>query len=404
MNKITVIARHEFLYTVRRKAFLFMTLVFPALMVGFMALVAVVSVRGFEGSADIKAVGVVDVADLLPNLPQTELQVKRYASEATAKSALLEETIQEYYIVPPDYLATGVILRYSTRRSLVAAETAEDGFVRDLALLNLIPAGVSPEVANRLKKPVNVVSIRLSASGKAEEPVNKASEFLVPYFFAFLLMMAIFFSSGYLLQGVGEEKENRIMEVLLSSVSPRQLLMGKVAGLGFAGLLQIVIWLVAARTALAVGAVNVEFLQGIAFPLGTVILSMAYFLLGYTFYAVVMAGFGAIATTPREGQQIGGVFSFMAIIPFMLSSVLIENPDGSLAMALTFIPFTAPIAVMIRFASADIVIWQVAASLSILAVSTLIAMWASAKIFRAYLLMYGRRPGVREIVASLRAA
>ena len=404
MNKVAIIARHEFVYTLRRKTFLFMTFLFPALMVGIVALVAVVSVRGFQGSADLETVGLVDTANLTLNHPPTDFQVIRYSSEATAKEALLDENIQEYYVIPPNYLATGSILRYSTRRSLAAAEAAENKFLRELTLLNLIPSDVSSDVASRLRDPVNMVSIRLGRAGEAEEPVNEVSEFLVPYFFAFLLMMAIFVSSGYLLQGVGEDKENRIIEILVSSVTPRQLLMGKVAGLGFAGLFQIVIWLVAGRVALGIGTVNLEFLQEITFPLGTVALSLVYFFMGYLFFAVVMAGFGAVASTSREGQQISGVFTFIAVIPFILAQVIIENPDSTLAMALTLIPFTSPVAAMIRFASAEPPLWQVAASLGILGISTLVALWATAKIFRVYLLMYGRRPGLREILGSLRAA
>ncbi len=138
--------------------------------------------------------------------------------------------------------------------------------------------------------------------------------------------------------------------------------------------------------------------------MGTVALSMAYFVLGYLFFATVTAGLGAVATTQQEGQQFSGVFSFIAAIPLIVMMVLIESPNSGLAIALTLIPFTAPVASMIRFAAGDVVAWQVALSLVILAASTVIALWASAKIFRAYLLMYGRRPGLKEIWSSLRAA
>ena len=404
MSKVFTIAKHELYVTLRRKTWLFMAFVFPALMVGLAATIVALTARGIEEGADIQSAGIVDMATLFPELPETDIQVTRYASETAAKEALLSEVIEEYFVVPPDYLATGVIMRYSTRRSFSAAESLEEGFLRDLAYKNLIPSDVSPQVANRLRAPVNVVSFRLDASGEAEDPVNEAAEFLVPVFFAFLLMMSIFTSSGLMLHSVAEEKESRIIEVLLSSVSPRQLLLGKVGGLGLAGLFQIGIWLVAARVALAIGAANVALLAEITFPIGTVVTSLLYFLLGYLFFAVVMAGFGAVATTVREGQQIGGIFTFAAVIPFMLSSVLLENPDGALAVTLTYIPFTAPIAAMIRFASGEISTVQVVISLSILALSTAAALWASAKIFRAYLLMYGRRPRLREILASLRAA
>ena len=404
MNKVFTIAKHELNITVRRKTWLFMAFVFPAIIVGLAAIIGVLTARGIKESADIQFAGIVDMANLLPKLPETDIQVIRYSSEAAAKKGLLNEVVEEYFVVPADYLATGVILRYSTRRSLSAAEVFEEGFLRDLAYENLIPSDVSPQVADRLRAPVKVVSFRLDASGEAREPVNEAAEFVVPLFFAFLLIMSIFTSSGLILQGIAEEKENRIIEILISTVSPRQLLMGKVAGLGLAGLFQVGIWLVAATAALGIGAVNVAFLAEITFPMGTIVTSLLYFLLGYLFFAVVMAGFGAVATTVREGQQIGGIFTFAAIIPFMLSSVLLESPDSALAVTLTYIPFTAPTAAMIRFAAGEVSTVQVAISLSILALSTAAALWASAKIFRAYLLMYGRRPRLREILASLRAA
>jgi ABC-2 type transport system permease protein len=149
---------------------------------------------------------------------------------------------------------------------------------------------------------------------------------------------------------------------------------------------------------------SVPILADIALPVGTIVISLLYFLLGYLFFAVVMAGFGAVATTAREGQQLGGIFTFTAVIPFMLWSVLLENPDGAVAVTLTYIPFTAPIAAMFRFSSGEVSAVQVLISLSILALTTAAAFWASAKIFRAYLLMYGRRPGIREVLASLRTA
>ncbi len=404
MNKIAVVVRHEFTFTLRRKSFLFMTFAFPALIVSIMAVTVVVSERGFQGSADISRVGIVDTSNLLSKLPETDMIVARFDSEVLAKTALLVDGIQEYYVVPPNYLDTGAILRFTLRRSLAAAESVEAGFLRDWTLANLVPDDASGSLVARLKDPVNLVSIRLDSTGEVEEQVNEISQVLVPTFFAFLLMMAILISSGYLLQGIGEEKENRIMEVLLSSITPMQFMLGKILGLGVAGLFQILVWLVSARIALAIGSVNVDVLNDITYPLDIIALSTVYFFLGYLFFATVMAGLGAVATTQRESQQIGGIFSFTAVIPFFLSTVLIENPDSSLALALTFIPFTAPVAAMIRFASADIVMWQVALSLSVLAASTVFAMWASAKIFRAYLLMYGRRPGLREILTSLRAA
>jgi len=172
VNRVLTIAKHELSVTLRRKTWLFMAFVFPVIMVGFAAVIGVLTARGIEQSADIGSAGIVDVANLLPKLPETDFQAKRYASEEAAKEALLADVIEEYFVVPPDYLASGVIRRYSTRRSISAAEVFEEGFLRDLAYENLIPSDVSPQVANRLRSPVNVVSFRLDASGEGKEPIN----------------------------------------------------------------------------------------------------------------------------------------------------------------------------------------------------------------------------------------
>lgn len=141
-----------------------------------------------------------------------------------------------------------------------------------------------------------------------------------------------------------------------------------------------------------------------ALPGASALLGLLYFILGYLFFATLMAGLGAVTTTAREGQQISGIFVVPAIVPFYLWPLVVSNPEGWVSRLLSHIPLTAPITVMVRLAVASIPPWEVALSSLILLGSVMVAMWLTAKLFRTYLLMYGKRPGLVEIWRALRRA
>jgi ABC-2 type transport system permease protein len=226
----------------------------------------------------------------------------------------------------------------------------------------------------------------------------------VPIVFAVLFMISIFFASGFLFQSVTEEKENRVMEILLSSVSSRQLLVGKVLGLGMAGLLQVAVWLVTVEIFSRVASDIIPALSDLSIPASLFGWGILYFILGYLLFAALYAGIGSIGATAREGQGWSTIFVLPAILPYYFSYFIIGNPEGAISRTLTFLPLTSPIASMIRLASNAISAWQIALSLIILAGSVVLIMWLAAKIFRVFLLMYGKRPAVREIVRYIREA
>ena len=217
--------------------------------------------------------------------------------------------------------------------------------------------------------------------------------------------MAIFTSSGFLLQGLGEEKENRVMEILLSSVSPRQLITGKVLGLGAAGLVQIVIWLVSARYLADMASTSIGgMLSTLSISGEFLLVSLVYFILGYLLFAIIMAGAGSIGATARESQQLSVVFTLSAVVPFYFIAAIMENPDGMVSRVLTFIPFTAPITVMMRMGIAEIPMWQLGISVTLIIATIFGLLFIVAKIFRTFLLMYGKTPKLGEIIRMLRQA
>jgi ABC-2 type transport system permease protein len=216
--------------------------------------------------------------------------------------------------------------------------------------------------------------------------------------------MSIFTASGFLLQGLSEEKENRVMEVLLSSVSPRQLITGKVLGLGAAGLVQIALWLVSFRLLLPFASSSIGGLfSTLQFPPSIIILSLIYFILGYLLYAILMAGVGAIAPTVQMGQQMSAIFSMMSAIPFVFMVFIIENGDHIVNIILSLFPLTAPLTVMMRLGQ-GIPVWEIIASIVLLGLTIWGCLALSARIFRTFLLMYGKTPSFKDVMRSLRQA
>ena len=206
-----------------------------------------------------------------------------------------------------------------------------------------------------------------------------------------------------LVQGLGDEKESRLIEVLLSSVSTRQLLVGKVMGLGVAGLVQVAVWL--ASLPLLLGLASSAFggfISTIQLPANFLVLGLVYFILGYSLFAALSAGVGAISPSAREGQSLAMIYTLLALVPLWFSSLLFIFPNSPIWAVLTIFPITAPTATMIRLGVSDIPTWQLAVSIAVLALSVVLVMFLAIKAFRIYLLMYGKRPGWGEIISTLR--
>ncbi|MEN8615164.1 ABC transporter permease [Dehalogenimonas sp. THU2] len=409
MNKTYLIFTHEFRTLIRRVGFIVMTVAFP--LIGLLAIlggqiISGITDGGDPGPVDTIEIGYVDAASLITgHEEQGFIQFIRFDTIEAANQTLVAGDIAEYIIISPDYLDNASIVRFTPSRSL---DTPGDRFnaIRNLLLDNLLTPEISPELIDRVKIPVNLSNVVIDpATGLPADSQGGFSEFVLPYIFSILLVMSIFTSSGYLLQGLAEEKENRIMEVLLSSVSSRQLITGKVLGLGAAGLAQMAIWLVSARLLAGLASDNFsEILGAIQVSATFIFLGLAYFILGYLLYAIIMAAVGSIGSTARESQQMATIFSLLAVSPLWGMVFIIENPHAPLSVFLTLFPFTAPITTIIRIGIADVPLWQIAASMTIMALTTVGLLLLSAKIFRTFLLMYGKTPKFGEIIRLLRQA
>jgi len=404
MNKTLLVASHELVITVRRKAFIIMTLAFPLL--AMFAMLASEVIAGLEKPpAETEIIGVVDETGIFTELSSRgKIRMERFSSHSEANAALLEKDIKEYIVIPQNYIDTGLIARFTLEREMEpGGETVTA--IRDFLLGNLLKNQASQETITRVKAPLNMVSTILTETGEVAPNQGGFATFIIPYIFAMLLLMSIFFSSGYLLQGLGEEKESRVMEILLSSISSRQLLAGKVIGLGASGLVQIMVWLISAQfLARFASGMWGAVIGNLQVPADFLILGTVYFILGYLLFAVLMAGVGAISPTAREGQSLSTLFTLAGIAPLWFTAFIIENPNHIVSQILTIFPVTAPVTVMIRFGLAEIPVWQLIVSIMLMVVAILGCFILAAKLFRTYLLMYGKRPGLKEIIRSFRNA
>ena len=403
MNKTLLILRHEFMTLVKRKGFIVMTVVFP--LIGFAAIGIFLIVQGIGvGEVEIPAIGYVDeLGDFSEYTTQGEFVFIPFSTQDEAIEALLTEEIDEFFVIPADYLTQGMIDRYVVEKELEVPGDTRSAMISFLQS-NLLEGQTTPEIVERVKSPMWLTNVRLDESGDIAEDQGGFEAFLVPMIFGFLLIMSIGSSSGYLLQGLGEEKENRIMEVLLSSVSPRQLLTGKILGLGAAGLIQVVIWLVSLiiLARLASGVIG-GVLAGLQIPGNMLLLGIVYFILGYLFFAVIEAGMGAIGANAKETQQMVVVLVLPAVLPFYIFILFLrDNPDHIVGTILTLIPVTAPMSVFIRLGLSEIPLWELLVGIGLMIAGIVGGIFLAAKAFRVFLLMYGKTPSPREIIRYLR--
>ena len=403
MEKTLFIIKHEFRGMLKRTSYILTTILLP--LVALLAIVIYNLVQALTGGATvvkIPKIGYVDQVGIFSeatNQPGAELLA--YQSADAAKTALINGDIKEYFIIPQDYIASGVLERFSLKTELEPGQGSGVA-IKDFLIANLLKNEVSADITARVQSPYALNNTVLDKSGNVAEGQGGFGAYILSYLFSLLLLMSIFIASGFLLQGLVEEKENRVMEVLLSSVSSRQLIAGKVLGLGAAGMVQIIIWLVSYRLLLPFASSSIGGLfSSLVFPPGIIALSLIYFILGYLLYAILMAGVGAIAQTAQMGQQMSAIFSMMAAIPFVLMTLIIENGDHALNIVLSLLPPTAPLTVMIRLGQ-GIPVWEIITSMVLLVLTILGSLALAARIFRTFLLMYGKTPGFKEVLRILR--
>jgi ABC-2 type transport system permease protein len=287
----------------------------------------------------------------------------------------------------------------------LSASDARRAFER-LVRERLVAGLADGRVAARILNPIQSNrSFDIAKTGEVREGGRAASavRIVVPLAFMVLFLMSILMTSGYLIQGTATEKENKVVEVLLASANPDEILGGKLLGLGGAGLLQIGVWL-SILTVGGLGIVPLILSSKIEFPWISLALAVPLFLLGFLFFGSLMLGTGSLGANMRESQQLAMMWSLTAALPMMMMALLIRDPHGVAARMMTWVPITAAPLVMLR-ASLDPAYlgwWEIAGSFVVLAASSVIALRIGGRLFRVGLLSAGSRPSIREIIRQAR--
>ena len=228
---------------------------------------------------------------------------------------------------------------------------------------------------------------------------------LIPGVFALLLGLSLMLGANALVTGLGEEKESRLIQILFSSVSVRQLLIGKVLGMGAAGLLQVLVWLLSMPALLRIASASFGgFASRMQIPANFLILGIVYFVLGYLLFAVLSIGVGAISAGAEEASKLALFYTLGSFTPLWLSSLNMFFPNSPIWAVLTIFPVTAPMMTMLRLGTGQVPAWQIVVSIVVLALSIVVGLVLSIKIFRMHMLMYGKRPKLGQLIQSLKEA
>lgn len=340
-----VILTEEFRRAIRRRSWQIFTLLVPALLL--LSLVAVPSIRnlvtGEDESVGLSRVGYVDNAGIVANFNMPDGPLA-YPDRVSGGIALLAGEIDAVFVLPEDYMDTGEVQWMRAETGFLSDDALGEAFAEFLTV-ELLAGMVEPALLRRAVEPTSFTILEVAEDGSisAEAPdAQQAGEFIVPFIFAVLLMIAIFSGSGNLLQSVADEKENRMIEMIITSATPLSIMTGKVFALGAAGLVQVVVWVISAALLGPVIIDQIPNAGDLNVSPSLLFTVLLLFLAGYFLFAVVMAGIGAATTSVREASQISALVTIPAVIPVWLSAVLVSQPDGPVARVLSFVPFTAP--------------------------------------------------------------
>ncbi|HYO88628.1 MAG TPA: ABC transporter permease, partial [Candidatus Limnocylindrales bacterium] len=347
--------------------------------------------------------GLVDETGLFAQnvVPEDGLTV--FADTEAATEALTHGDISVFYVVPADYMETG-------RATLVMPgmdiSQISEGPVRALVLRTLT-GEMDPQLAARLMNPALIEQTNVSLTNATPTTGDEAfgGAMFVVYLLTLVLMISLFVTNGYLMQSVIEEKETRLIEILLASVRPTHLLAGKILANGAMGLFQLLMWLLALVLGLRfVGGNQVDdamsmfvAIAQIDIPAYTLALIVVYFLLAYLMYAGFYGMIGAISNSMREGPQYAALLTLPTVVPLMFITVILQDPNGTLAVALSIIPFTSVLGMPMRLVITTVPPQEIALSLALLALTGAGMIWAAGRVFGMQVLLAGQAPKLRDL-------
>lgn len=417
MKNILRVMRYEFVRNLRRPGYLFATFGVPILLIVlsqvlggsfFSANTSTMNQEAINQLFDLsldEPIGYVDTTNLFkspmiarpggidPNL------MRRYDDLETALADLREGKIASVFEFPADYFEEGNLIVHVER--LAINPTSSDP-IRQL-VFNEVLTVIDEETLARLREPGVYADVNLTRVSETDEAVGRSDDesFGVIYAYGILYLLTVFATVGYLMQSVIEEKQSRLVEVLLSSIRPGQLLVGKIFANGALGLMQISIWIVIAilsmTAAPGIGDLINGFLRSVSLTLPTALVMAVYFVLGYLMFAAIFGGVGAVSVSVREGPQFASIAIFPAMIPFFIITIFATTPNDALPTILSIVPFMSPLAMPMRLLVTDVPFLQIALSIGLQLILVLVLFWMAGRLFRVQSLLSGEVPTLNQL-------
>jgi ABC-2 type transport system permease protein len=400
MDKFWRIFTHEYTRHVLRKRFILVLLSIPAwILFSFaMGILSVVLTMNNAPVGYVDQAGVISIKSLPSTTGGTglfrDLEFIPYPTEADARGALEAKTIQAFFVLPKDYRQGGTVKEVY----LKAPSGDMVNQFRSLLRYNLLSTQPN-DIATRVWDGASMTIEATQEDRNMSE--NDWFKIVAPLAAGIFLIISVFTSSGYLMQAVVEEKENRTMEILVTSASPGTIMGSKIVALIAVGLTQVLVWSFFPLLIVAVLGAYTPFLAGVSIDWRIIALIFLTALPTFVLISALMATIGATATEAREAQQVTSLVTLPAMIPYMLMAVIIQNPNGVLPMVLSFFPLTASLTLLMRMAFATVPLWQVFLSTGLIILSAAGSLWLSGRVFRMGMLRYGKRMGWKDIIAAI---
>ena len=395
MKKTWLIFRNEYLKHILTRRFLFALISIP------LFVILLIGVGYISVLLQIKKepIGYLDQSGWLQNqsfatgtsnFPFPSIKIIPYSDESQGRADVQSGILQAFYILDSDYLHNGQVTLVAKEQPGENAQGAFNTFLRRNLLANQ-----PKEISQRLLQG-STISVR-SADGSRQQKSASIFSFLLPFINGLLLVVVIAISGSYLLRAMMEEKENRIMEILITSVSPNQLMTAKVIANLLVGLTQLMVWLIFAILGL-LAAQNVFHFNAIsALNAGQIGLMIAIMLPAFVMIAALMTAVGATFTEPREAQQISSLFILPLVAPYWFIYILMTYPNSPISVFLSLFPLTSPVSMPLRAVFTVVPAWQAILTIALLVIGAIGALWLAGKVFRLGMLNYGKRLTLREI-------
>jgi ABC-2 type transport system permease protein len=426
MNKIILIIKREYFSRVKKKSFLVMTFLVPMLIIGMYALIFALSI---QGGNNIPAVEVIDESGIFNKGLENKKSATFRKSELSlveAKQKVIQNEDAFVLYIPGNISNGGTIEMFSQKKAGISViSTIESQLNDQMRTKMLADAGIDVLTLDKIKPKLSVVSKELTLEG--EKDSSSGAAMAVGFAAAILIYMSLFIYGIQVMRGIIEEKTSRIVEVVISSVKPFQLMMGKIVGIGLVGLTQFLLWItlslglmtVASQimfkgkmdqiksevpmnkqaAAVSIDGPGMDIIKAIQTVDWTYILPIfiIFFLGGYMLYSALFAAVGSAVESDTETQQFMLPITLPLLFTYIMSfSFIVNNPDSSLSFWLSIIPFTSPIAMMVRLPF-GVPNWELALSIILLIAGFIFTTWVASRIYRVGILMYGKKVSFAEL-------